>query len=182
MLTKGKTREALERFRGIVINQSRSMLTKKGKNVSKKLFNSIDGKVKAYPNSISLYFEMEDYAYYQDLGVKGAKTTYPSTARYGTLAKFGSGKGKKGGLSDGILKWVQSKRFQFTDKNGKFMSYKSTAFLISRSIFNKGLKPSLFFTQPFQNAFKTLPDDLIEAYGLDVEEFLQYTLNNERLR
>lgn len=177
MLTKGKTREALELFKGIVINQSRAMLTKKGKNVSKKLFNSIDGKVDVMPNSIKLSFFMEDYAYYQDLGVKGAKSTYPSTARYGTLAKFGSGKGKKGGLSDGILKWVQSKRFQFTDKKGKFMSYKSTAFLISRSIYNKGLKPSLFFTQPFQNAFKTLPDELLKAYGLDVEEFLQYTLN-----
>ena len=176
MLTKGHTREALERFKGIVINQSRAMLTKKGKNVSKKLFNSIDGKVTANPNSFSLDFFMEDYAYYQDLGVKGAKSTYPLTLRYGTLAKFGSGKGKKGGLRNGILKWVQSKRFQFTDKGGRFMSYKSTAFLISRSIFNKGLKPSLFFTQPFQNAFKTLPDELIEAYGLDVEELLEFTL------
>lgn len=179
MLTKGKTYEALNTFKQIVINQSRSMLSKKGKNVSKKLFNSIDGKVTVSPNSINLTFSMEDYAYFQDLGVKGAKTTYPETARYGTLAKFGSGKGKKGGLSNGILKWVESKRFQFTDKKGKFMSYKSTAFLISRSIFNKGLKPSLFFTQPFQNAFKTLPDELIEAYGLDVEDFLQFTLNKK---
>lgn len=179
MLTKGNTREALELFRGIVINQSRAMLSRKGKNVTKKLYNSISGKVEVMPNSINLSFFMEDYAYFQDLGVKGAKTTYPLTRRYGTLAKFGSGKGKKGGLRDGIQKWVQKRRFQFRDEKGKFMSYKSTAFLISRSIYNKGLKPSLFFTQPFQNAYRTLPDELIQAYGLDVEDFLKFTLNKE---
>ena len=176
MLTKGHTREALEVFKQAVINQSRSMLTKKRKNVTKKLFNSIDGKVKVMPNSISLTFEMEDYAYFQDLGVKGAKSTYPLTARYGTLAKFGSGRGGGGSLSDSIQEWVKRRRFQFRDKKGKFMSYQSTAFLITRSIWNKGLKPSLFFTKPFENAYKNLPKELIEAYGLDIEEFLEFTL------
>ena len=177
MLTKGKTREALELFKQVVINQSRAMLSRKGKNVSSKLFKSIDGKVKVGKNSFTLSFLMEEYGYYQDRGVKGNKSTYPEISKYGTLAKFGSGKGKKGGLSEGILKWVERRRFQFRDKKtGKFMSYKSTAFLISRSIFNKGIKPSLFFTKPFESAFKRLPDELVEAYALDVENLLEYTL------
>ena len=58
------------------------------------------------------------------------------------------------------------------------MSYKSMSFLIQRSIFEKGIKPSLFFTKPFEQGFKKLPDELIEAYGLDVEELLEYTLKN----
>ena len=60
------------------------------------------------------------------------------------------------------------------------MSYNSTAFLISRSIWNKGLKPSLFFTKPFEKAFKTLPDKILKAYGLDVEEFLKFTIKQNR--
>ena len=59
------------------------------------------------------------------------------------------------------------------------MSYKSTAFLVRNGIFKNGIKPSLFFTKPFEAAFKNLPDELVEAYGLDVEQFLQYTINKK---
>mgnify|MGYP003638332196 FL=1 len=178
-----ETQKVLDIFKGIVLNQSRAMLSKKGKNVSNELYRSLDGVVKAMPNSINVKFEMQEYGYYQDRGVKGKTSTYSEIAKYGTLAKFGSGKGKKGGLSEGIKKWVKARRFQFRDKKtGKFMSYNSTAFLISRSIYNKGIKPSLFFTKPFENAFKKLPDELIESFGLDIEDFLAYTLKQDRTK
>ena len=118
---------------------------------------------------------MEDYGLFQDKGVKG-KTS--SNKAPNSPFKFGSGRGKKGGLTEGIDKWVRRKRFQFRDrKSGRFMSYESTAFLITRSIYNKGVKPSLFFTKPFQKAFKNLDKDIIEAYKLDVEELLKFTTN-----
>jgi hypothetical protein len=47
------------------------------------------------------------------------------------------------------------------------MSYQSTAWLITRSIYSKGIKPSLFFTKPFEAAYKNLPNVLIEKYGLE---------------
>lgn len=178
-----QTEAALEAFKTFVIQQSRSRLTKAGKNNTKELYNSLKGDVKVMPNSISVEFQMEDYGYYQDRGVKGFKSTYPEIAQYGTLARFGSGKGKKGGkgLSYNIKKWVESKRFQFRDKKtGKFMSYQSTAYLISRSIWNKGIKPSLFFTKPFEQAYAKLPAELEKAYGLDVESFLEFTLKQDR--
>jgi len=43
-------------------------------------------------------------------------------------------------------------------------------FLIARSIFRKGIKPSLFFTKAFEGGYKKLPDELIKKYGLDMEE------------
>jgi hypothetical protein len=30
-----------------------------------------------------------------------------------------------------------------------------------------GIKPSLFFTKPFEAAYKQLPEELVEKYGLD---------------
>jgi len=30
------------------------------------------------------------------------------------------------------------------------------------------LKPSLFFTKPFDKAFDRLPDEIVEAYGIDI--------------
>jgi hypothetical protein len=54
-------------------------------------------------------------------------------------------------------------------------------FLIARGIFKKGIKPSLFFTKPFEDAFRSLPDDLVEKYGLDMEQDL-LTILQENLR
>lgn len=150
-----------------VVRQSKSNLTRQDRNVSKKLYNSIKGDYKIHKNSIGLYFTMEEHGEYLDKGVKGKKS--------GSLApkspyRFGSGTGKKGGLTEGIKKWVKSRGFQFRDKQGKFMSFESTAFLITRKIYNKGTKPSLFFTKAFEGRFKKLPNELIEKFGLDIDE------------
>ena len=56
------------------------------------------------------------------------------------------------------------------------MSHKSMGYLIARSIYNKGLKPTLFFTKPFEDAFKRMPDDLVEKFGLDVDKFLEQVI------
>ncbi len=53
----------------------------------------------------------------------------------------------------------------------------SLQFMIARSIYNNGIKPSLFFTKPFQKAFTNLDKDIIKAYQLDVEELLKFTTN-----
>ena len=174
MLNKENTRKALEAFKDYVISQSRANLTKKNKNVSKQLYNSLKGIIDVMPNSFSLKFEMEDYGKFQDEGVKGATSTYPESTN--SPFKFGTGTGKKGGLSGGIKQWVKARRFQFRDAKGRFTSYESTAYIISRSIWNKGIKASLFFTKPFEKGFKRLPEELLEAYGLDVEEFLDFTI------
>ena len=166
MLTKGYTYQALNAFKKFVVQQSRSRLTKGRKNVNKKLYNSIDGDVKVSANSISLSFYMEDYGVFQDKGVSGTKK------KYNTPFSYTSKRPPRKTLEE----WISKRRFQFRDKKGKFMSYKSMSFLIQRSIFEKGIKPSLFFTKPFEQGFKKLPDELIEAYGLDVEELLEFTL------
>jgi hypothetical protein len=45
--------------------------------------------------------------------------------------------------------------------------------LLARSIYNKGIKPSNFFTKSFEQAFDKLPEDMVKAYRLDLEEFLR---------
>jgi hypothetical protein len=169
MLTKGYTYQALNAFKKFVIQQSRSRLTKGRKNVNKKLYNSLDGEVKVNPNSFSLSFYMEEYGVYQDKGVSGTKK------KYNTPFSYTSKRPPRKTLEE----WISKRRFQFRDEKGRFMSYKSMSFLIQRSIFEKGIKPSLFFTKPFEQGFKKLPDELVEAYGLDVEELLEYTLKNK---
>jgi hypothetical protein len=79
--------------------------------------------------------------------------------------------------------WVVRKGLKGTrDASGRFVSRKGLQFAIAKSIFKKGIKPSLFFTKPFEAAFKNLPNDIVEAYGLDVENFLKTTINNKATR
>jgi hypothetical protein len=170
MLTNTNTKEYLNAFAKYVIQQSRSNLTKQGKNVDKKLYNSLDKEIEVGANSFRMAFLMEDYGAYQDKGVSGTQKKYDTPFSY---------KSKRPPLKP-IQDWVTKRRFQFRNKEtGKFMSYKSTAFLITKGIFKNGIKPSLFFTKPFEKAFERLPDELVEAYGLDVEQFLQYTINKK---
>ena len=165
-----ETEKYLNAFAKYVIQQSRSNLTKGNRNSSKKLYDSLDKEIEVGANSFRLAFLMEDYGTYQDKGVSGTKRKYNTPFSY---------KSKKPPLKP-ITEWVTKRRFQFRNKEtGKFMSYKSTAFLVRNGIFKNGIKPSLFFTKPFEAAFKNLPDELVEAYGLDVEQFLQYTINKK---
>ena len=174
MLTREETDKALSKFVKYVTSQAKANLTRKDKNVTGKLYNSIKGSSKVSKNSIEVYFEREDYWKFQDLGVKG-KTS--SRKAPDSPYRFGSGSGQKGGLTNGINQWVKDKRLQFKDKNtGRFLSYESTAFLITRSVYNKGITASKFFSKPFEVGFERLPDELTEAYGLDLEKFLKQQL------
>ena len=162
-------KEELNRFAKYVISQSRANLTRGKKNSSKNLYNSLDSDVKVSKNSFELSFLMEDYGVFQDKGVSGVKKKYDTPYSY---------KSKMPPPSK-MDKWIVKKGIAPRDKSGKFISRKSLQFMIARSIFNNGIKPSLFFTKPFEKAFKGLNKDLIEAYKLDVEQLMKNTINNK---
>jgi hypothetical protein len=164
----GKELEAyLNGFGKYVIQQSRSNLTKQRKNVDKNLYNSLNFEKNVSKNSFQLSFVMEDYGKFQDKGVSGTEKKYDTVFKYTN----------KMPPVKPLIEWVSKRRFQFRDKKtGKFMSYKSTGFLVAKGIYKNGIKPSLFFTKPFEKAFQTLPDEVVKAYGLDVEKFLQSTI------
>ena len=162
---------ALKKFVDVVVKESKNALIKKDRNVSKSLYNSIKGKSKVSKNSFEISFEMESYGKFLDKGVKGKSSSLKAPD---SDFQFGSGTGKEGGLTEGILKWVTRRRFQFREKEtGQFMSYESTAFLITRSIYLTGTKPTEFFTKPFNAAFKKLPDEIIKSYALEVNTLLK---------
>jgi hypothetical protein len=183
MLDRAETNKVLTKFSKYVVSQSRANLTRKDKNVKGNLYKSIKGETFTGKNSIGLYFEMEDYGVYQDSGVKGKSSGNSlSTFKQGGF-RFGSGTGKEGGLTEGINQWVKDKRLQFKSKDegskGRFLSYEQTAFIITRSIYQTGIEASRFFSKPFEVGFERLPNELIEAYALDVEKLLQQTVNKK---
>ena len=178
MLNKEETNKALERFAKYVTTQAKSNISKKNLKTSGSLYNSINYEFESSQNSFFLNFFMEDYGVFQDVGVRGARG---GNAAPNSPYKFGTGSGRKGGLTKAMKQWVRTKGIQFRDlESGKFMSYDSTALLIARAIYNRGLYATGFFSKPFESGFERLPDEVVNAYGLDLESFLQYTLNNTK--
>jgi hypothetical protein len=164
-----ETRDALNKFAKYVIQQSRSNLSKSNKNVSKELYNSLGYDLNVSKNSFSLSILMEDYGVFQDKGVSGTEKKYNTPFKYTN----------KRPPASAFSNWVVRKGLKGTrDAKGRFVSRKGLMFAVANSIFKKGIKPSMFFTTPFQKAFKDLPEELILSFGLDLERFIDFTIKD----
>ena len=85
------------------------------------------------------------YWEFVDKGVQGASRNI-FTRQSESPFKFGSGKGPRG-LRGAIDKWVVQKNIEGTrDAQGRFVTRKSMVFMISRAIYNRGLKPTFFIS------------------------------------
>ena len=160
-------RGELNKFAKYVIQQSRSNLTKGKKNTSKELYNSLGFKVSQNAQQTSLAFEMADYGKYQDKGVSGTKKKYNTPYKY--TSKMPPVKA--------FDKWVVRKGIAPRGSGGQFAKREGLKFVIAKTIFKKGIRPSLFFTKPFEAAFKRLPDELVEAYSIGLEKQIQVNIN-----
>tara|TARA_R110000787_G_scaffold285998_2_gene403037 strand:+ start:1279 stop:1788 length:510 start_codon:yes stop_codon:yes gene_type:complete len=161
----------LNKFAKAVVKQSRTRLTKSQKSVSKGLYNSINSKVSISKNSFSIAFLMNEYGVYQDKGVSGTEKKYDTPFKYGS----------KMPPVKPLAEWAKKRNIRLRDAKGKFKkgNYNTIGFLIARSIQKKGIKPSLFFTKPFEQAFKNLSKDVIRAFALDVEKLMDNSINNK---
>ena len=167
-MLKENVQKELTRFGKYVVQQSRSNLSKKDKNVSSKLYNSIGYDAKANPNSFEFSFSMEEYGKFQDKGVSGKDKKYDTPYAYTN----------KRPPSQPLAEWAKKRNIRLRDDKGRFSkgNYKTIGIILANSIYKKGIKPSLFFTRPFNLAFEKLPEDLVQAYSLDLDNFLKFTL------
>jgi hypothetical protein len=133
------------------------------------LYDTLKYNLTVEPSIFLVDFMMQPYGMFVDKGVRGKTSVYPETASAMSVFQYGSGTGPKGGLTKGILNWLNKKRFQWRDKQGRFLSYDTMSFLIARSIYNKGLKANLFFTKPYEELIKGLDKDIEDGFFLDVE-------------
>jgi len=170
----------LNKFGKFLVQQSRSNLTKKDKNASKELYNSIGYKLDIHKNSFTFSFEMEDYGEYVDAGVKGVGGTKANGEQWKkktvTNNKFKyRNKRPPASVFNG---WVVRRGIAPRSATGQFISRKSLQFAIANSVYHTGLETTNFYSRPFELGFKKLADDVVDAYGLDLDNLLQKSLNN----
>lgn len=163
-IPKKSVQEILNNFIVHVTNQSKRNLTLNSSNKTKQLHKSIKGEAEVHPNSFELEITMEDYWKFINYGVKGVESGR-------SLAGFRY-------KSRGGLKGMPPPSAFKTDKINRPVSMQQ-AFASAVNVFKKGIKPTEFFSRPFESAFNSLPDEIIEAYGLDIEDFLKYTIEED---
>jgi len=150
-----------------VIRESKSNLNSGGINSSKKLYKSLAFSTVVEKEFIGSTFVMEDYGLYRDKGVSGtvrkfANSPYSYTTKKPPASAF-SGWSVRAGLAP-------------RTSSGAFASRKSLQFALANHIFKMGIKPTLFFTEPFERLFKLLPDMIAEAAGDDIETIIDKTI------
>jgi len=176
------TIQALQKLGTNVVKEGRGILKRKKKTTSKNtLFNDFDYLVTNTGDTVSLEFVFggaEDYWQFVDEGVKGVGGFKGSGRARGQGSDFRFGSGKFKGTWQSfkakIDRWVVSKPLrQARDKSGKFINRKSLVFLIQRSIFQRGLERTQFFSRPFTEQLDKQTDNITKAFADDIEIALE---------
>ena len=180
------TIQALQKFGTNVVKDGRGILKRKKKNASGTLSNDFDYLVTSGQNAVTLEFEFgraEDYWQFVDEGVKGVGGFKGSGRARGQGSDFRFGSGKFAGtwkkFRTSIDRWVISKGLKATrDKSGRFVSRKSLVFLIQRSIFQRGLERTQFFSKPFTQQLNKQTETITNAFADDLELALEQPLKD----
>jgi hypothetical protein len=132
------------------------------------LYNSIKYDLDIEDNLFLLDFLMENYGSFVDKGVKGAGGVRKTTSKF----KRTNNKGKLWKLKN-----VTNNKYKFGKSGGispkHFTGWAKrkglSPFAVAKSVYHTGLKTTSFFTKPFEKGLERLPDEMFDAFVLDVE-------------
>ena len=157
-----------------VVSRAKSNLSKN--NSSGDLSNSLTYEIdQTDPDDVKLNFYGLDYANFVDQGVQGKD---PQAMPQGSMSRynkapmspyqFGTGSYSGGGSLRGSI-----------DK-GKFIKRKTMVYLISRSIWYTGIKPTYFFTNAQDEEAQGVQLKFATAYSRDLSEQLKNSTKKRR--
>jgi len=180
-----KLKQVLRLFGAKVVSEAKRNAQKNA--LSGNLMNSISFQDKQ--NEVTFF--MDAYGKYQDLGVKGTKKgkslgkkfygsnfrEYKYTDKMPPPSSFDQWVIRRGGKFNRI---IRDSRGRFKKRAVASVGFrKSLTFLIAKSIYGKGLKPTLFFTEPFMRHYKNLPNEVANAVGDDFDTAVQIIFNQD---
>ena len=179
-----KVNKTIQMFRDYVIKESKDNLNRSKHNNTKGLYNSIKGEIVTEEGFTIVGFSMDNHGMFVDQGVKGADPSKVSknakiTGQQAPDSPF-SFKSKRP-PSKFLEDWAKKKNIRLRDEKGRFKqgSYKTIGMIIAKNIWARGIKPSLFFTKPFEAGYKKYIDvDLIKAFGQDIDTIIDFNLKD----
>ena len=184
------TIQAMQKLGNNVVREGKAILKKEKKTTKQNtLYRDFDYTVRAQKESVSLIFDFGRASDYWDFVDEGVRGTGSTKGRSKTTGQFMRGQGspfkfRKKNIARGVIaKWIQNKPIKLRGKDGKFMektkaNIKSAAFLIGRAIAQRGLQRTQFFTRPFTKELNNQTDDIVKAFGDDLDKQLELIIND----
>jgi len=176
--------KTLNNFAATVINKAKRNLSSLGKRATGTLAKSMKYKTKVSKNSFELDIFMADYWEYVDAGVKGVGgkkadgtrwkkkrvTSRPGISRSKPFAY------KKLKPPTRVFdKWSIVKGIAPRGGGGQFQKREGLKFALATSVYHTGIETTYFFTGPFEKEFKKLDDELLDAFGLELEQLIEFS-------
>ena len=179
-VNKDQVRDALDIFGEKVVGRAKSNLKgfRKGGSTLEK---TLDWETEVSKNSWHFAIHAQDYWEYVDAGVKGIGGTMADGSAWKqkrvTNNKFGY-KDKMPPPS-AFSRWSIKKGLAPRTKGGQFTKRKSLQFALAKSVWHTGIESTYFLTDPFERYFKKLPDEVVEAFNLKMDDMLEFALKTK---
>ena len=159
-----KVKQVLNSFGEKVVAKSKENLSPR--SVSGNLASKIKFVATVMPNSMSLKFDLGEYGQGIDQGIKGSTSENQVTAD--TPFKFQSVIPSRA-MQQNLDTWASRVGFVPFSKDRRFAIATLGAIILQR-----GIKPTHFFRDAYEEHFATLETEIIEAFGLDLDDFFEF--------
>ena len=166
--------EVLSSFGSRLIEKARANLNKKGKRAKGTLFDQMSYDIEKTMSGVKFKMDFgsaEDYWEFVDQGVQGAGGFKGSGRKRGQGSPFKFG--RKQPPLRAILPWISLKGIKGRDKKGRFITKNSLAFLIARSIKQRGIERTRFISKPYDDMIDDLKLELVGALAEDVDNSIE---------
>jgi len=164
----------LDSFGRYVVKQARTNLSKGDKNATSDLYNSIGFEISSDSKGFTIQFYMDSYGKFVDKGVSGTDKKRKYKDYSGKVVPSPYKYKSKQPPTSIIEKWIKTRGLKGRDeKTGRYITDKSLAFLIARSIKEKGIKGISFFQRPLELGINRLSNDLLQGIKEDITEVLK---------
>lgn len=170
-------KKILDKFGKNITSAARKKLKQKGKGNSR-LSKSLTFKTVEKNDVVTFTAFAEDYWEFVDrgvVGIGGTKADGTPWKKKRTPDKTFKYKNKRPPTRV-FNQWTIRKGIAPRTKGGQFKKRKGLLFAISESVFHTGLETTHFLTTPAKRLLKEIPNQVIKAFGLDLEETLKKSL------
>jgi hypothetical protein len=163
-----RVRAVMNNFGENVLDTARQNLRDRGSSVSGDLERKMKFVAKVMPNSMSLKFDLGEYGQGIDQGIEGSFQSKKVGLTGRTPFKFKALYPNRA-MVDNVLSWAKAVGFNFYDAVERDGAYSLASYIL-----REGISPNRFFTDAYEDYIREIPEDIAEAFGLDVDEFFRF--------
>lgn len=183
-----KTIQIFQKYGKQVVRYAKANLAQRKKKGV--LYNSLNYEVSFDKGEVGVGIYVnspaDEYWAYVESGVEGSSKKQKNVGKNREIFDLPAFKFKGQNIKEGVIeKWIKRKGIRGRvnknwksagNRGGQYISNKSLSFLIGRAIATRGIKWTGFLSQPILTQNQNITNDLLEAFGEDIINKLDFEL------